>query len=903
MNFYRQLPVPPCGTRNAVMPIVLLLTFLLLLPTVSVSAARQNTVFLPLKINTSKNIEAVTAQTDTILAAALANHDIELLPRTQAESLADYRASWPPPPSVLQAIAQATGQDNVAAGSLTMIGNQVSIDMKIFDALTPNSPKYFFRKAESAADLQTAIDGIILDVLAYTGREFRIASIAPEGNKRIDSGAILRKISSRAGGAYNPSTLREDLKAIYSMGYFNDVQINVTEGAKGKNVVFKVVEKPIIASVTFSGLDELSEEDVRGAANIREHFILNPAKVNAGVEAIKELYKSKGYYNTQVTSRITFPSDEGAVIEFTIDEGKKIYIKTISIEGNTAFDDDELLDEIETSEKGFFSWLTASGLLEMDKIKQDAGRIVAFYHNNGFLEAKIGEPVVRQEEEWIFLTFNVEEGPRFKVGTVDLSGDLITDKTTLIDLLTIRSEEYMSRGTLREDVLAITDYYAEQGYAFADARPDLRKSASGNRIDVNFQIDKGELVYINRISIRGNNRTRDNVIRRELRVAEGGVFNSKALRESSQALQRLQFFEEVNITPEPTMEPSRMNINIEVKERSTGTFSIGAGYSSVDDLILMGSIAENNFLGRGDQLQLSANLGGSSSRYNLGYTNPHVNDSALSWGADLFDTEREYDDYTKDSTGGGIRLGYPIWEKWQIFGNYSYTDTDLSDISEDASRFITDSAKIPIMSAMKISLARDTRNKVFGATEGSKHLLSVKYAGGPFGGDAQFTKVEASTSWYFPLFWKTTFHVKGAAGQVFENETEKLPVYERFYLGGINTVRGFEYGKISPIDPDSISAANPDGDRIGGDKMWYTNFEIIFPILEEQGIQGLTFFDAGQVYNDDEDWSMDDFEKAVGLGFRWLSPMGPISVVWGVNLDPKDDEDQSVFDFSIGGTF
>ncbi len=893
MIFFRQLPVPSFGTRTVVIQMMLLFV-LLLLPAFSVSAAEQSTTFLPLKINSSKNSNTITAQADALLTEVLASHDITMLSRSKASSLANYTASWPPPPDTLKAIAKTTGQDNVAAGGLTMIGNQISIDMKVFDVLTPHSPQYFFSKADSAEGLQTAINNVILDVLAYTERELRIATISPEGNKRIDSGAILRKITSRAGGAYNPSTLRDDLKAIYSMGYFNDVQIDVTEGPKGKNVVFKVVEKPIIAAVTFSGLDELNEEDVRGAANIREHFILNPPAIGLGAEAIKELYKSKGYYNTEVTYDISYPNDEGAVVAYTIDEGKKIYIKEISFEGNAAFDDDELLDEIETTEKGFFSWLTASGLLEMDKVKQDAGRIVSFYNNNGYLEARIGEPVVRQEEEWIYLTFNVEEGPRFKIGTIDVSGDLITDKSTLIDLLSIRSEHYMNRAAIREDVLAITDYYAVQGYAFAEARPEMQKSPSGKRLDLNFKIDKGELVYINRIIIRGNNRTRDNVIRRELRVAEGGVFNSKALRESSQALQRLQFFDEVNITPQPTIEPNRMNINIELKERSTGTFSIGAGYSSVDNIILMGSIAENNFMGRGDKLELSANVGGSSSRYNLGYTNPHVNDSPLSWGMDLFSTEREYDDYTKDSTGGGIRLGYPLYEKWQIFGNYSYTDTDLSDIDDDASYIIQESAKIPITSAMQVTLARDTRNKAFGATEGSKHVVSTKYAGGPFGGDAQFTKVEASTSWYFPLIWKTTFHFKGAAGQVWETEDDKLPVYDRFYLGGINTVRGFEYGKISPEE---------DGDRIGGDKMWYTNMEIIFPILEEQGIQGITFYDMGYVFDDGESWGLDDYESAVGLGIRWLSPMGPISVVWGYNLDPTDDEDQSVFDFSIGGTF
>lgn len=894
MNLPRNIAAPPSRTTTVSTPLALLLVLLLVLTAGPAAAARQNTAFLPLRINAPGNVPQLKAQADKLLLDTLAARDFAPVSRSQAETLADYQGSWPPNPTTLQKIATTTGYDNVAVGSLTMVGKQVSIDMKVFDLLAPTKPKYFFRTANSLDDLQPAVEGVVLDVLAYTGRQFRIASIAPEGNKRIDSGAILRKIKSRAGGAYNPETLREDLKAIYSMGYFNNVQIDVTDSPEGKKVIFKVEEKPVINSITYSGITQLTTDDVKGAANIRAHYILNPRQVNKAVEAIKQLYKSKGYYDTKVKAKITFPTNKGADIDFAIDEGKKIYIKKISFKGNTTFDSDVLMDQIQTQEKGWFSWLTASGLLDMDQIKQDTGRIVAFYQNHGFLEAKVGEPEVQQKNEWLYLTFTIEEGPRFKVGTVKLSGELITDKQTLMNLLTIRHKKYMDRAQLRQDILAITDYYADKGYAFASVRPQMRKSASGDRIDINLKITKGELVYINRISIHGNTRTRDNVIRRELRITEGGIFNAKALRQSTQALQRLQYFEEVNVTPEPTMDQSRMNINIEVKERSTGNFSIGFGYSSVDNLILTGEIAENNFLGLGDKLSLSGNVGGSSSLYNLGFTNPHVNDSELSFGVDLFSTEREYDDYTKDATGGGIRIGYPVFEKWRLYGNYSYTDTRLTDVADTASYIIRNSVNLPVMSAIKLSLVRDTRNKLYEATSGSRHLVSVKYGGGPLGGDAQFTKLEGSTSWYFPLFLKTALHVKGAAGQVFENETDKLPVYERFYLGGISTVRGFKYGKISPIDPAS-------GDRIGGDKMWYTNVELLFPIIEKQGIQGMIFFDSGKVMNDDEDWSVSSAKQAVGLGLHWLSPMGPINIVWGYNLDPLSDEDASVFDFSVGG--
>ncbi len=871
--------------------------FILFLFTVALSCRAESlkTLFLSLKINSPSDVATLTFMADNALTRALSTTDIQLLPRTSPEI--KTLKEWPPRPAELQKIAGAHGADYIAVGSITEIGGQFSIDIKLFDILSPEKPTYYYQTGKNPDELPMLLSKVISGIQAYIERDFRISSIAPEGNSRIDSGAILRKIKTKAGDAYDPATLRQDLKSIYKMGYFNDVQIDVQDTANGKKIVFRVVEKPVIQSVIFEGIDELKEEDVKEAANIKEHFILNPVKISAAEEAIRQLYKTKGFYNSKVSSTISYPNDKGAVVRFVIDEGEKVYIKKISFEGNSTFDDDELLDVIETKEKWFLSWLTEAGLLDMVKVKQDTSRIIAFYNNHGFLEARIGEPEIRQEKEWLYLKFVIDEGPRFRVGTVEFSGDIIGSKEKMLDLLKIRQEKYLSRQVLREDILKLTDYYAESGYAFANIRPITRKT-TGNRIDINFRISKGELVYIDRITIKGNTRTRDNVIRRELKIAEGGVFNSKALRQSTQALQRLMYFEEVNITPEPSLNPARMNVVVEVKEKSTGTFSIGAGYSSVDKLILMGQISENNFLGRGDTLALSANISGFSSRFNLGYTNPHLNDSSLSWGMDAFSTQREYDDYTKDSKGGGIRIGYPIWKKWKVFGNYSYTNTDLTDVEDTASYVIRKSVDLHVTSAVKVSLVRDTRNRLYGASSGSRNVVSVKFGGGPLGGDAQFTKLEGSTSWYFPLPFKTIFHIKGAAGQVFENETDKLPVYERFYLGGLNSVRGFKYAKISPIDEAS-------GDRIGGDKMWYSNIEFIFPLLETQGLRGVFFFDSGQVLDDDQNWGdfTDSIKKAAGVGVRWLSPMGPLRLVWGFNLDPLEDEDKTVWDFSIGGVF
>ncbi|CAG35010.1 related to outer membrane protein [Desulfotalea psychrophila LSv54] len=756
--------------------------------------------------------------------------------------------------------------------------------------------------------MTTAFEELVGEVLSYTDREHRIAAISPQGNARVDSGAILRKINSKAGDIYDPATLRQDLKAIYAMGYFNDVQVDVKETAKGKTVTFNVVEKPLVSSVLFVGLKELKQEDVQAVANIKEHRIINPAQISAAKEAIISLYESKGFYNCTVKSEISYPAESGgAVVTFNIVEGHKVYVEEISFEGNKNFDAGELEDILETKEKSWLTWLTAAGLLDMEKIKQDGNRLLAYYNNHGFLDAKVGEPQVRQEGDLVYLHFVIAEGPRYRIGLIDFSGDLMIDKKTLAKLVSVRNEPYLNRGLMRDDIMNITDAYSELGYAFASVKPRTRKSAVGNRIDITFDIAKNDLVYIDRITINGNVRTRDNVIRRELRIVEGGLFDSAALRKSNKALQRLGYFKEVNITPEPTSDPSRMNIVVNIKEKPTGSFSIGVGYSTTDGIIVSGKISENNFLGRGDTLSLSGDIGGISSNFNLGYTNPHLNDSELSWGADLFNTEREFDDYDKKRTGAGLRVGYPIWQEWRLFSNYSITDTKLTDIKDNASWIIKNSADINLSSAVKFTLVSDDRDKQFMPTEGSRTSISLKYAGGPLMGDAQFYKVEASTSWYFPAFLGTTYHLKGAAGYAGETETDKLPVYERFYLGGMNSMRGFEYAKMSPVDKLS-------GDRVGGNMMWYTNVEWIFPISDAQGVNGMTFFDIGQVSGEDLNGSTlngssaieteyNDVKMDVGLGLMWNSPMGPLTITWGYNLDPLDDEDPSVFNFSMGGNF
>lgn len=878
--------------------LLLLLAGPLLLPGTAAAEDEPNTMVVAPMVHAPAGTEELAALTDRILTEILRDKGLLLIPRQETGARIGYD-NWPPDHAALAPLVPSPAVNYVVVGSVTRFGEQLSLDFSVYDLAGKTIPKYYYRVSKSETELRAALQQLIDDILTYTGRYFLIESVSIAGNKRIDAGAVLRQVKSKSGDRYAADRLRSDLAAIFQMGYFDDVQILVTDSEKGKAVTFQVTEKAVIGQIHIQGTKELKEKEVREVISISANTIINPKEVQNSVENIKTLYRDKGFYRTEVTADIKQTDKDRVNISFVVEEGVKVYIRGIRFSGNTAFTDKELRKEMSTSEKGLLSWLTESGKLKRDLLEQDRARIGALYHNSGFLEARIGEPAVTYEEDRLYINIDIEEGARYRVGTIEIEGDIIGDKNDLFQFVELGQEKFFSRKILRDDMLRLTDHYAEKGYAFADVEPALRKNAEDLRMDVTIRISKGNLVHVNRVNIKGNTRTRDRVIRREIMVQEGGILDAGAVRKSSERLQRLGYFEEVNVRPEPTVQENIMDVVVELKEKPTGTFSIGAGYSSVDSLMFMSQISENNFLGKGQKLSLQANLSSSSTQYNLSFTEPRLNDTKLLFGYDLYNWSREYDDYTKNSTGGSLRFAYPVWEKWHLGWGYGFDDTKLTDVLPTASLGIRESLDIETTSYIRLGLSKDTRDKFVDPSKGALTSLSIKHAGLFLGGDSSFTKYEASSSWYYPLWKETVFHVKGSMGYVIENEDRKLPVYEKFYLGGMSTIRGFDNGKISPLEPNGLGGL----DRVGGEKMWYANFEWIFPLFKEAGLKGLIFYDTGNVYRDSENWSLDDLRHSVGVGFRWLSPMGPLRLEWGYNLDPEPGEKQGLWDFSIGGMF
>ncbi|WP_083455967.1 outer membrane protein assembly factor BamA [Desulfosarcina cetonica] len=542
--------------------------------------------------------------------------------------------------------------------------------------------------------------------------------------------------------------------------------------------------------------------------------------------------------------------------------------------------------------------MTSSGELNREDLKQDAGRIMAHYQTNGFIHAKVADPVVDFTGQSIHITFKIEEGERFRVGRIDIEGDLlIVPKEKLMPFLKIAKVPYFSRETVRQDIVSLTDVYANAGYAYASVNPLTKENDQTHLVDITYTIDKGEKVYFEDIEIVGNTRTRDKVIRRELRIYEQQLYSGSRLKRSVRNLNRLDYFEDVKVDTPKGSADDRMRVKVEVKEKPTGSFTFGAGYSTVDNFFVTGSVTQRNLFGRGQILKLSGQIGGSSDLYNLSFTEPWLFDIPLAGTASLYRQTREYDTYDRTSRGGTIGFSYPIWDYTRASLAYRYDITDLDDIDDDANDNIKALEGTNATSAVTTAISYDSRDKTFNTTNGQNHRLTYTYAG--LGGDIGFNKVTAELGWYIPVFKDLVTFLHGETGVVRQIDGYTLPDYEKFYLGGMNSIRGFDYQDIN------IPTINSDGEESeeGGLSYVQFNLEFTYPIVKDLGVVGVIFYDTGNVYAD-ETIDLGDLRQSAGYGIRWYSPIGPIRIEAGHILDPRDDEDSSArWEFSMGAAF
>ncbi len=851
------------------------------------SEEARRVIVLPFEIHAREAIPSLGEQVSEMVAKSLAADG--------AEVVDPGNVILPESRSGLRKLGIKNSVDYVIRGSLTRVGERISLDAEMIPSVGGGDPEVFFAEGAGMGELPRRAKELSTAVAMKLFKRLKVAKVLVAGNKRIEDDAVKRMIKTVPGDVYMPGKLSEDLKAIFAMGYFDDIRVEAEKDPRGMIVIFNVTEKPTVRAVRTSGNKVYDDEKILENLDISTGSILNSSKINDNVKRLELLYQEKSYHDTKVTHRLTELPNNQVDLTFEIEEGEKVRIKSIVFEGNEAFTDKKLKKAIKTSEKDWLSWITASGELSEDELSMDVGRLGAFYMDRGYITAKVSDPEVEYKGSWIYIKFKVSEGPQFTVTGVDFNGDLIMEREALDELIKAETGEVYNRSLVEGDTRSLMDAYSDKGYANARVVPKVDKDMEKAEVRLTFDINKGKLMYFERIKISGNTKTRDKIIRRELAVYEKGLYSGKKLKRSIRNLKRLDYFEDVKADTLPGSGDDQLLLNVNVTEKPTGTFSFGGGYSSVDNLFFMASVTQRNLFGRGQILNVKAELGGSSNRYSIGFTEPWINDIPLSGTVELFKWEKEYDDYDKESTGGTIRMGYPVFDFTRAYIGYTYDDADISNIDDEAAKSIKELEGKNLTSSITASIKYDSRDKAFNTTEGSMHSFSVEYAGGFLGGDIAFTKYTLESGWYFPLPWEFVAFVRGKGGYVQRNSEGLLPDYERFYLGGINSVRGFDW--------QDIHAEDDEGDEIGGDKFVQFNFELIFPLLKDVGIKGLVFYDTGNVFGQDDDFDFGDLRSTVGYGFRWYSPMGPIRVEYGHILDKEDGDDSGRWEFSMGSSF
>jgi outer membrane protein insertion porin family len=786
---------------------------------------------------------------------------------------------------------KSLGADFVIIGSMTQLGETVSIDARIIDVHTARALPAVSIQGKGPADIGRIAAQFKIEILSRAGLMQKVAKIEVKGNRKIEAQVITQQLRTKAGKPFVEADITSDIKAIFKMGFFQDVSADVADSPAGKVVIFIVQEKGLISEIRIEGNKALDKDVITDALTIKTRQSLNREKIVTDIEKVKALYDGKGYYNAEITDRVEKEGEKDFRIIINIKENDRLYIKSITFEGNEAFTAKELKNMMTSTEYSLLHFMSDTDVLKRDLLKQDVGKLTSYYFNNGFINVQISEPEITHDKKWIYVKIKIEEGKRFKIGKVEISGDLLKKpREELLKALRTKEGSNYDREAVMKDIDLITSACNDEGHANADVTPKIDTKEKEQLANVDYNIKTGELVYFNRIIITGNTITRDKVIRRELEVIEGDLYSSSQLKTSYKNLNRLRYFEEVDFQTEKGPDKSLMDVNIRVKEKNTGMFMVGAGYSAIDQAIIMAQITQQNFLGRGQIMSLKASLGSTTNNYELSFTEPWLFDIPLWFKYDIWKYKKNYDSYTWDSRGTGFTVAYPIWEKISASIGYKITIDDIQDINlSTAPSYITAQGGQTTTSAVTIGLGMDTTDDTIFPTRGSRENAFIEEAGGPLGGTTNFTKVGASAAVYYPLPLQMVFGARGRIGAIQAHDGKAVPIFERYVLGGLNSIRGLQYLGIG---------GSGTSDAIGGTTMLVFNVELVFPLIKEAGMKGVVFYDTGNTWAGG--YHLNDLRQTAGFGIRWYSPIGPLRLEYGYVLDRKENEAAGRFEFSIG---
>lgn len=780
------------------------------------------------------------------------------------------------------------------------------------------------------------------------GRMIRRVDV--EGTHRVDADDVRATLRLRRGLPCTDAEVARDARALWDQGFFDDVVFEAD--ASGNEVVLtvRVRERPAIARVIFDGNDEVSDDDIEEKVTLDEGGVLSIREVRRNVTKIRDLYAEKGYFLAQVRYELVqLPGDRNEVeVRFHIVEGHEVSVRRIRFTGNHAIEDGELRDIMQTSEAGFFSFLSSDDAFDRDKFEEDTVRLQAYYYDKGYLEMQVGTPRIEltADRRSIDLTIPITEGPRYRIGQlsvaeVDDNGEEVeplVGRETLEQGIDAQRGEWFSRSQIARSLMDVTRSYRDMGYARVEVTPETNLHQGEHIVDIVVSIRRGPLVTIERIAIHGNSKTRDRVIRREIRILEGQLYNQTAVEESKQRITALGYFESVDVSEEDGSADDRIVLNFEVAERATGTFQVGAGFSSIESFILTAQIQQQNLFGNGQSLGLQLQLSGIRQLVTLQFTEPYFLGTTWSSSIDVFKTIRQFQSFNRDSTGGGLTFGHPIFdERLRLAAGYRAEFVKVSALTGGAFTGsgsgrqlvpdlpLSNLRQSGLTSSLRLSLTWDSRDNRLFPSSGVYASYSFELADRFLGSENVFVRQSAFARFYRRLWGPFVFKLNTQLGLITTRQGQGVPISERYFLGGIFNVRGFGLFSLGPrpalssaADPNQIVPGN--GFAIGGNLEAYYQAELEFTLLESVGIRGVVFTDGGNVWNLEDNFCQAGRPAGVdaggdpcgfhphiytswGFGFRWFSPLGPLRFEWGIPFTRRSFDRKIRFEFTIGNSF
>ena len=747
----------------------------------------------------------------------------------------------------------------------------------------------------------------VFAVPALAFEPFAVKDIRVEGIQRTEAGTVFSYLPVKVGDTLNDEKAAQSIKALFATGFFKDVRIEVDQNV----MVVVVQERPAIAKLDFIGMKEFEKDVIVKAlkeTGIAEGRIFDRALLEKAEQELKRQYLTRGKYGVNITTTVT-PLERNRVgINFNVEEGVAARIKQINLVGTKAFNDKELLSQFELTTPGWLTWYTKNDQYSRQKLSADLEKLKSFYMNQGYLEFNVESTQVSisPDKQDVYITINVSEGDRYQVSSVKLAGDFTISEEELRKLVLVKPGDVFSRERLNESTKAIGDRLGKEGYAFANvnAAPEIDKEK--RKVAFTIFVDPGKRVYVRRINVSGNTKTRDEVIRREIRQMEGGWYDADRVAISKQRIDKLGFFTDTIVeTPAVPGTPDQLDVNLKVTEKPTGNLMLGLGTSSTDKVILSGSIAQNNFLGSGNNVAIQVNSAKSYRTYVFSYTNPYFTPDGVSQGFDVYhrtvntnSTAIAY--YSSASTGGGIRFGFPIGEKQSLGVGLGLDYTEIktyTDSPQYYKDFVRDFGDANLSVPLTLNWASDGKDSFFFPTKGTFQKAGIEIA--VPGGDLTYYRANYQLQHFVPLNTKFTLMLNGEFGYADGYGGKGLPFYKNFYAGGVSSVRGYKASSLGPI-----TVGNGSEFRIGGNRRVVGNAELLWSIPGmEKSLRMGWFFDAGQVYAKGENLALGDLRYSTGLSAAWISPIGPLKFSFGLPLNKQDSDRTESFQFQLGTTF